>query len=339
MLSKILLKKNLKSISTFFKCVDPRIQTAEKVMDKLFDNYDIENIGLSLNGGKDSSVIYYLTLYFLEKKNIKKKLKCIYMKEKNPFKEILKYLEELKKSDKIELIEYSNDQKITKNYMKESLKHFTETYNIKAIILGTRSTDPFAQNLSYFQKTDTQNNWPEFTRVLPVYDWDYQFIWKFILDNKLPYCDLYRKGYTYVGDQINSIINPFIFGRHACNGNDNIELFSRTSVFNDLERKNGRIFFDFKFLQLFLKNGDKKIIEEVDKKIILQELKKFCDERSYFFEMDFEKLAVSYYNDKEDENLIKIERILEFKRKKGNQFKLYLFIFYDLETNIIKFSH
>ena len=339
MLSKTLLKNNLKSLSKFLKSTDPRLKTAETVMDKLFDNYDIENIGLSLNGGKDSSVIYYLTLYFLEKKKIKKKLKCIYMKEKNPFKEILNYLEDLKKNDRIELIEYSNDEKITKDYMKESLRHFTETYNIKAIILGTRSTDPYAQNLSYFQETDVQKNWPRFIRVLPIYDWNYQFIWKFILDNKLPYCELYKKGYTYVGDQINSIINPFIFNKHASFGNDNIELFSRTTVFNDLKRKNGMIFFSSDFLQMIVKRKNKGVIKKKDYKIIYEELKKFCEKKSYDFDWDFEKLFISYYNENEQEDFMKTKRILELKRVHGNQFKLYLFIFFDLESKSINFSH
>ncbi len=94
--------------------------------------------------------------------------------------------------------------------MQQSLTNFVETHGIKAIITGTRSTDPYCQNFQFFQPADIKNGWPDSLRVMPIYQWSYKDVWDFILKNKLEYCPLYDLGYTYVGDRVNSIINPFL---------------------------------------------------------------------------------------------------------------------------------
>ena len=61
---------------------------------------------------------------------------------------------------------------------------------------------------------------------MPIIDWDYQTVWKFLIECQLEYCGLYNQGFTEVGDKFSTIINPFLNGNLACYGNDNIELFS-----------------------------------------------------------------------------------------------------------------
>ena len=92
------------------------------------------------------------------------------------------------------------------------------------MVLGTRETDPHAQNWGIIMPSDTDQGWPEFTRLMPLYYWSYSLIWKFILECELPYCPLYDKGFTYLGDQSNSVINPFLKENNlpSCFGNDNI---------------------------------------------------------------------------------------------------------------------
>lgn len=46
---------------------------------------------------------------------------------------------------------------------------------VKAIFVGTRRTDPHGEFLTHFDKTD--HGWPEFMRVHPVIDWQYQEVW------------------------------------------------------------------------------------------------------------------------------------------------------------------
>ena len=46
---------------------------------------------------------------------------------------------------------------------------------VRAIFVGTRRTDPHADALSHFDRTD--HGWPDFMRVHPVIDWHYVDIW------------------------------------------------------------------------------------------------------------------------------------------------------------------
>ncbi len=64
---------------------------------------------------------------------------------------------------------------------------------------------------------------------MPLLDWTYKDIWDFLEETQVPFCDLYQKGYTYVGNRNDSVVNPLLKGLNASMGNDNIELLSRGS--------------------------------------------------------------------------------------------------------------
>ena len=53
----------------------------------------------------------------------------------------------------------------------------------KAILVGTRRTDPHGEHLKHFDPTD--NSWPAFVRVHPVIDWHYVDIWTVSVLKKL----------------------------------------------------------------------------------------------------------------------------------------------------------
>ena len=50
--------------------------------------------------------------------------------------------------------------------------------NVKAVIIGTRSSDPGCTNVEFMQPSD--GNWPKMMRVNPIIKWRYSDIWSFI---------------------------------------------------------------------------------------------------------------------------------------------------------------
>lgn len=95
---------------------------------------------------------------------------------------------------------YSGDIKGQLVQMKE---HFP---NIKAVIMGTRSTDPHGGNLCTFQSTD--EGWPELMRINPILNFTYTNVWELLRRLSLPYCRLYDLGYTSLGRMESTHLNP-----------------------------------------------------------------------------------------------------------------------------------
>ncbi|GAA5976946.1 hypothetical protein JCM10908_005688 [Rhodotorula pacifica] len=114
----------------------------------------------------------------------------------------------------------------------------TESEQIKAIMVGTRRTDPHGATLTPFVPTDP--SWPDFMRVHPILDWSYKDVWDFLrhpdltlgaglgaasLDGhsspereedpkrrrtSLEWCELYDYGYTSLGSTHNTFPNPLL---------------------------------------------------------------------------------------------------------------------------------
>ena len=78
--------------------------------------------------------------------------------------------------------------------------------NIKAVILGTRSTDPGNENVGNFAPSD--GDWPTMMRVNPIIHWKYSDVWTFIRGLTIPYPTLYDNGYTSLGSRSNTLPNP-----------------------------------------------------------------------------------------------------------------------------------
>jgi 3'-phosphoadenosine 5'-phosphosulfate sulfotransferase (PAPS reductase)/FAD synthetase len=54
-------------------------------------------------------------------------------------------------------------------------QYLNDRVHVKAVLVGTRRTDPHGEFLTHFDHTD--HGWPAFVRVHPVIDWHYWEIW------------------------------------------------------------------------------------------------------------------------------------------------------------------
>jgi len=172
-----------------------------EIINMALARYKIEEIALSFNGGKDCCVLLHLLYLVLSKHCLFSKLRIVYFLHSNSFSEVDNFVHKCKD------IYGANVSCITTS-LKPALEDLVTNQGIKAIFMGTRSTDPRCSHLQDFTPTDTQYGWPEFMRINPILSWNYEDIWKFIRVMNVPYCELYDKGYTSIGSTTDTIPNP-----------------------------------------------------------------------------------------------------------------------------------
>lgn len=205
-----------------------------QVIKKCLQDYQVSEIFLSFNGGKDCTVLLHATLKILRQlygEDSIKDLRVIYIRTKSPFSELEKFI--------TEAIEYYGlNLSIFTGSMQDALAQIlSKDSRLKACLMGTRRTDPFSENLNHFQMTD--ENWPRIMRVSPVLNWNYQQIWSYLIENNVPYCSLYDQGYTSIGSTANTIPNPSL--RYV--DNNNVEKYKPAYCLKeDNMERNGRVY-------------------------------------------------------------------------------------------------
>lgn len=97
-------------------------------------------------------------------------LQTVYIISPHPFDEVTTFVASSISTYKLDLARYALP-------MKEGFKQYLEDKEgkVKAILVGTRRTDPHGGSLTHFDMTD--GGWPRFMRVHPVIDWHYTEIW------------------------------------------------------------------------------------------------------------------------------------------------------------------
>lgn len=84
----------------------------------------------------------------------------------------------------------------------------SENVKLKTCLMGVRRGDPGTENLEEFMDTDP--GWPKLMRVSLILDWTYNQVWDFLLKHNVPYCSLYDKGYTSLGDKTKTFPNELL---------------------------------------------------------------------------------------------------------------------------------
>lgn len=150
----------------------------------------LEEISFSYNGGKDCLVLLILLLAGLsihhslpssmqnKNKTLPAKLPSVYIISSHPFAEVDEFVNTSSEHYHLSLSRYAMPMK------QAFAKYLEENKHVKAILVGTRRTDPHGGLLTHFDMTD--GGWPRFMRVHPVIDWHYREIWAVSLTSLFP---------------------------------------------------------------------------------------------------------------------------------------------------------
>lgn len=140
----------------------------------------LEEISLSYNGGKDCLVLLILFLCAIAMSPVRnytsttnlhlpRRIKSVYITAQHPFPEVDAFVEKCESTYRLDLVRYAMPMKAA------FTRYLDEHKTIKAILVGTRRTDPHGKLLTHFDETD--GGWPRFMRIHPIIDWKYTEIW------------------------------------------------------------------------------------------------------------------------------------------------------------------
>lgn len=182
---------------------DVSISFPLQVLEEALQKYSLDEIFLSFNGGKDCTVLLDLLVKYLKSNGMDyKRILYIYVQPEDPFDEIEEFVTACE-------LQYDISMQVYRGKLKATLEKVCgDSSQLKACILGCRRTDPYCEEMQAFQETD--HGWPKLMRISPLLEWTCDNVWDYLIENQVPYCSLYDRGYTSIGDKTNTIPNPYL---------------------------------------------------------------------------------------------------------------------------------
>lgn len=163
--------------------------------------YGPSAVATAFNGGKDATVVLHLVRAVLNANLgcVKHRVLCMYLVEENSFEEVDRFVVDTVARFDLESVEQEGGFKC-------GIQAFVELRGVRAFVMGTRRSDPHAAGMRALEPSSP--GWPEFMRVNPILEWEYAHVWEFLRCFELPFCTLYDRGYTSIGNTKNTNPNP-----------------------------------------------------------------------------------------------------------------------------------
>ncbi|KAG6332373.1 hypothetical protein ID866_6714 [Astraeus odoratus] len=217
--------------------IAPLVKEALDVIEQCLTTYGPEQTSLSFNGGKDCTVLLHLYAAVLTRHHPQPRpITAVYIPVPSPFPELEDFISQAAKSYGLALFtcvlpvdeplpaagvnpatssslapnpngDCSDDKARGGEGIRRALELYQAQFpHVRAILIGTRRTDPHGATLAHRNMCDP--GWPSFERINPVINWTYADVWTFLKRLEVPYCSLYDRGYTSLGSTYNTFPNP-----------------------------------------------------------------------------------------------------------------------------------
>eukprot|EP01006_Ploeotia_vitrea_P011310 TRINITY_DN3007_c0_g1_i1.p2 TRINITY_DN3007_c0_g1~~TRINITY_DN3007_c0_g1_i1.p2 ORF type:complete len:227 (+),score=22.85 TRINITY_DN3007_c0_g1_i1:88-768(+) len=187
------------TIHTSESAMNEFVKAAESVIAKALDQFSLAELGVAMNGGKDCCVVVALLQRYL--KEDFKKLVFFYFPDEDPFPELEEFI-----TSECGLLGVPLHRTSTSDY-KQGLWEIHNKTKIKAVFMGTRSSDPYAGKDEFAPCTA---GWPPLVRVFPILHWEYNHVWSYIRKHDVNVCSLYKEGYSSLGSKSLTEKNPLL---------------------------------------------------------------------------------------------------------------------------------
>jgi len=199
-------ENTVEKFERFRQSVEPelakKLDDATNLIGDILKQYSYDEVMLSFNGGKDCTLLLHLLRVKMDEiYGPEKMIRAFHILCEDEFQELRHFLLDICWKYNVQLKELGGSMKAGLVSLKEESPH------VKAVFMGSRSTDPHGK----FMKSNcqwTDKDWPQFYRVCPIFDWTYGEIWTAIRGLCIPYCVLYDRGYTSLGDRSKTRPNP-----------------------------------------------------------------------------------------------------------------------------------
>lgn len=198
--------------------------TQRLVLNDIFPRWSPFNgeISFSYNGGKDCQVLLIIYLgclweYYKSNTNLQQfpldTLKAVFIDQYQTFQTLEQFVEFTKKRYYLSLYESDRNHNKSLSMPEAFHRYLGDQPETKAIVVGIRYADPFAQDLKPIQRTD--DGWPDFLRLQPLLHWKLACIWSFLLYSGEPICGIYGVGFSSLGDISHTLPNPHLSKKKA----------------------------------------------------------------------------------------------------------------------------
>jgi FAD synthetase len=192
--------------SLFPRSLCGKIQHTLATIEETYRRYSFDEVCVAFNGGKDCTAMLDLLHAYLTEKDhdfSEHKLKVLYITHTTQFPEVERFVEQSVPRYSLDLV------RISGLGMRDALCQLKQSHpHLKAIMMGTRHTDPFSSELSDFSPTDS--SWPDFMRINCFLDWSYLEVWLFLRIMAIPYCSLYDRGYSSLDGMDDTLPNSHL---------------------------------------------------------------------------------------------------------------------------------